>query len=89
MVPHYRVHLGYGDGLSSISLFEARMQAPADFTPPYQADRQGRLWVLTGYREGCRLTLVGEIGRDDLARMLTSVGVSRAASRTQEAGGGP
>jgi len=89
MVPRYRVHLGYGDGVASISLFQARMKRPAGFREPHEIARYGGLWVLTAYREGLRLTLMGEIGRDDLARMLASVSRNRRASRSRRSGDAP
>lgn len=86
MVTHHRLHLGYGDGVTSISLFQVREAPPTSVIPPIQATTQHHLHVLTTYRDGLRVTLVGEIGQEELVRMLSSVSASTTASRPRAAG---
>jgi negative regulator of sigma E activity len=84
MAARSQLQMGYSDGVASISLFEAPAAAPKAGAPPYQATRQNRFWVVTGHRDGLSLTLVGEIGRDDLIQMLSSVQSSATASRVEK-----
>jgi len=78
------LHAVYSDGLSSISLFqgkpskrpdrwkERRQEIKKDGQVVYRIKR-GPLTILSAGLDGTEVTLMGEIGQDELARMFSSL----------------